>query len=311
MVLDADATIRTTCPRDCYDACGIVVVRRGGRVRHVRGDPDHPVSRGRLCRKCSIGYNGVFLDPAARLHGRCAAPGRRGPASSVQVSWDEALALIAARLGALADSGEAHTILQRPLHRHVRADRLLTSRCGSSTGWARPRSTRTPICNKAGHVALDYVYGTLRGRLRPAHGARLALHPRLGREPVGVAPRTRTSTGCRGARRRRGRRSRAHADRSPRPTSTCSRSPAPTRRSPSRCCTSSPATGCSTARFIAEHVRGWDELAPLVAPCTPAWAEGATGVPAADRAGRASLRARAVAALDRPGAAAPARAAAT
>jgi nucleotide-binding universal stress UspA family protein len=33
-----------------------------GRVVHVRGDPDHPVSRGKLCRKCTLAYNGVFLD---------------------------------------------------------------------------------------------------------------------------------------------------------------------------------------------------------------------------------------------------------
>ena len=36
--------IRTTCPRDCYDACGIVVIKRDGRITKVLGDPDHPVS---------------------------------------------------------------------------------------------------------------------------------------------------------------------------------------------------------------------------------------------------------------------------
>ncbi len=33
-----DEVIRTTCPRDCYDACGVLVAVRGGKVRHVRGD---------------------------------------------------------------------------------------------------------------------------------------------------------------------------------------------------------------------------------------------------------------------------------
>ncbi len=63
-----DERILTTCPRDCYDACGIEVSRRGGAIRRVRGDPRHPVSRGRLCRKCATAYNGVLLDPRAR-HG--------------------------------------------------------------------------------------------------------------------------------------------------------------------------------------------------------------------------------------------------
>ena len=47
----ATEIVRTTCPRDCYDSCGIVVVKRDGLVNQVRGDPDHPVSRGKLCEK--------------------------------------------------------------------------------------------------------------------------------------------------------------------------------------------------------------------------------------------------------------------
>jgi anaerobic selenocysteine-containing dehydrogenase len=62
-----DEVILTTCPRDCYDACGVAVVKRDGRIRHVRGDPSHPVSRGRLCVKCSTAYKRVLLDPGARL----------------------------------------------------------------------------------------------------------------------------------------------------------------------------------------------------------------------------------------------------
>jgi anaerobic selenocysteine-containing dehydrogenase len=73
-----DEVVLTTCPRDCYDACGIAVVKRDGEIRHVRGDPEHPVSRGRLCRKCSIGYNGAFRDPAARLTQPLRRVGQKG-----------------------------------------------------------------------------------------------------------------------------------------------------------------------------------------------------------------------------------------
>ena len=59
--------IRTTCPRDCYDSCGIAVVGRDGRPTMVLGDPDHPVSRRALCGKCAIAYNGAWRDPEARL----------------------------------------------------------------------------------------------------------------------------------------------------------------------------------------------------------------------------------------------------
>ena len=43
---EARELIRTTCPRDCYDACGIAVVKHGANAR-VLGDPDHPVKIGR------------------------------------------------------------------------------------------------------------------------------------------------------------------------------------------------------------------------------------------------------------------------
>ena len=80
--------MRTTCPRDCYDAYGALVRVRAGRIVHGRGDPEHAVSRGKLCRKCALAYNGRF------------AP----------VSWDEALSVVADRLGRLLD-GAGETIL--------------------------------------------------------------------------------------------------------------------------------------------------------------------------------------------------------
>jgi hypothetical protein len=60
-------TIRTTCPRDCYDACGIVVKTAADGTINVVGDAEHSISRGALCGKCSIGYNGSWRDPKIRL----------------------------------------------------------------------------------------------------------------------------------------------------------------------------------------------------------------------------------------------------
>ena len=41
--------ILTTCPRDCYDACGIAVIKENGAITRVRGDPNNPVNKGSLC----------------------------------------------------------------------------------------------------------------------------------------------------------------------------------------------------------------------------------------------------------------------
>src|SRR5829696_1524824 len=104
-------SIRTTCPRDCYDSCGIVVFKRDGAIHQVRGDPDHPVSRGALCAKCSIGYNNEWLDPKARLTQPLRRTGPKGSGQFEPVSWDEAMEGIGSRLREIADAGQAHTIL--------------------------------------------------------------------------------------------------------------------------------------------------------------------------------------------------------
>ncbi|WP_170566323.1 hypothetical protein [Ruegeria atlantica] len=87
MIKTTKSTIRTSCPRDCYDGCGISVVLRGDTISRVAGNPDHPNHRGPLCGKCAVAYNGAWLDENSRLlyppFALCARRGTRG-ASSVR-----------------------------------------------------------------------------------------------------------------------------------------------------------------------------------------------------------------------------------
>ncbi len=46
----ADEVVRSVCPY-CAVGCGQRVYVHDGRVTHIEGDPDSPVSRGRLCPK--------------------------------------------------------------------------------------------------------------------------------------------------------------------------------------------------------------------------------------------------------------------
>ncbi|MDF3075857.1 MAG: molybdopterin oxidoreductase, partial [Alphaproteobacteria bacterium] len=98
--------VKTTCPRDCYDGCGIVVVKRDGEVRKVLGDPEHPVSRGALCGKCAIAYNGAWRDPTVRLGSPLKRIGPKGEGKFAAVSWEQALTDIASKLKRIvADHG--------------------------------------------------------------------------------------------------------------------------------------------------------------------------------------------------------------
>ena len=132
----------TTCPRDCYDACGILVTVRDGAIRSVRGDPDHPVSRGKLCRKCSIGYNGVYLDTRARLTTPLRRVGAKGEGRFAPVSWDEAMAEIASRWSAIIDETGPDAILNAHYTGTCSVIALRSAR-GSSAGWVQPRSIPT------------------------------------------------------------------------------------------------------------------------------------------------------------------------
>ena len=50
---DAPERRFTACNRDCPDACGIVATIEDGKIVHLAGDPDHPVTRGFLCQRTS------------------------------------------------------------------------------------------------------------------------------------------------------------------------------------------------------------------------------------------------------------------
>jgi anaerobic selenocysteine-containing dehydrogenase len=102
-------TLRSVCPFDCPDACGLLVDVEDGRARRVHGDPDHPYSRGTLCPKMN-GYERTVHSPD-RLQHPLVRTGRKGEGAFRRASWDEALDLVAERLGRIAREDGAEAIL--------------------------------------------------------------------------------------------------------------------------------------------------------------------------------------------------------
>ena len=147
-------------------SCGVSVRVEEGRIRQIAGDASHFVSGGSLCAKCSLAYNGAWIDPDQRLTKPLRRVGPKGGATFEPVSWAEALSDIANRLNAiLADHG-ADSILQT----HY------TGTCSAIAGNFPLRFFRRlgarevdpdTVCNKAGHVALNYVVGDSRAGFDP------------------------------------------------------------------------------------------------------------------------------------------------
>jgi anaerobic selenocysteine-containing dehydrogenase len=99
--------VRSVCPFDCPDACGLVAEVEEGRVTRVRGDPEHPYSRGTLCPKMT-GYDRTVHSPGRLLH-PLVREGPKGEGRFRRASWDEAIGLVAGRFREVVarDGGEA------------------------------------------------------------------------------------------------------------------------------------------------------------------------------------------------------------
>jgi anaerobic selenocysteine-containing dehydrogenase len=99
-------TVKAVCPHDCPDTCGMVVTvdDASGRAVELRGDRDHPFTRGFLCRKVANYLDRVYhpdrlLFPMKRV-------GRKGEGKFARVSWEEAVRTIAARFKEIASSAD-------------------------------------------------------------------------------------------------------------------------------------------------------------------------------------------------------------
>ncbi len=92
----------TACNRDCPDACGIIATIENGRVVRLQGDPNHPVTRGFLCRRTSR-----FLERQYSPD-RLTQPLMRQGDQLCPASWDVCLDRIAeTMLRVRAESGAA------------------------------------------------------------------------------------------------------------------------------------------------------------------------------------------------------------
>ncbi|SFO72883.1 Anaerobic selenocysteine-containing dehydrogenase [Geodermatophilus dictyosporus] len=91
----ATTTVRGACPHDCPDTCAMLVTVEDGRATAVRGDPEHPFTRGALCVKVNDYVDRVY-SPRRVLH-PLRRTGPKGSGEFTRISWDEALDEIAGR----------------------------------------------------------------------------------------------------------------------------------------------------------------------------------------------------------------------
>ena len=139
----------------------MLVTVEDGRAVRVAGDPDHSFTNGFLCTKVSRYLERTYhadrlLYPQIRV-------GQKGAGEFRRASWDEALALIAARLNDIRNSSDGPQAIlpysyagTMGMIQGESMDRRFFQTIGASL------LDRT-ICASAGAEALNYTYGTRMG----------------------------------------------------------------------------------------------------------------------------------------------------
>ncbi len=93
-------TKNTTCYM-CACRCGIRVTLRDGEVRHIEGNPEHPLNQGVICAKGASGIMKQY-SPARLTKPLLRRPGgERGDSDFEEISWERAFQIMQDRLSEL------------------------------------------------------------------------------------------------------------------------------------------------------------------------------------------------------------------
>ena len=100
---------RSVCPHDCPDTCGLLVGVEEGKVVSVKGDPDHPFTRGAICEK--VKHYGKRVHSPLRIRHPLKRVGPKGAGEFERISWGQALDEIVDRYGGIISDYGSEAIL--------------------------------------------------------------------------------------------------------------------------------------------------------------------------------------------------------
>ena len=151
--------VRAACPHDCPDTCAMLVTVTDGVATEIRGDPHHPNTGGTLCTKVSRYLERTYheerlLHPLKRI-------GKKGEGRFEQISWEEALTTITARLKEIA-AKDSRAILPYSYAgtMGVVQGESMAMRFFNKLGASKLDRT---ICSSAGGVGIKYTLGAKMG----------------------------------------------------------------------------------------------------------------------------------------------------
>jgi anaerobic selenocysteine-containing dehydrogenase len=102
-----ESIVKTTCAL-CPSGCGLDVRVVNGKAVKVEGNPLHPLNQGVCCLKGQTSLE-VLYSPE-RIQRPRIQNGKRGSGNWKEISWDEALELVADKLAELREVGKSQTV---------------------------------------------------------------------------------------------------------------------------------------------------------------------------------------------------------
>jgi thiosulfate reductase/polysulfide reductase chain A len=186
----------TTCNM-CYLGCSVIATVEGGKRILLRGNPESPVNRGKLCAKGNAGvYKAAHPE---RIKHPMVRVGKRGEGQWRRISWEEALRTIAEALGAIAEDHGPESIA---LWHNVDLDRLdIYQRFMFALG-SPNILTQQSACDSSLHIGAGLVLGEVRTVPDFANAECIVVlgHNPLGARDLVLATRTILEAKARGAR---------------------------------------------------------------------------------------------------------------
>ena len=145
-----------TCHHDCPDSCGWVATSVDGVLTQLRGNPEHPFSKGELCPKVSkfvhrVNHEDRVLHPLIRT-------GPKGSGEFREATWEEALATVVTEFNRIRDEHGGEAILPwwsagtQGAIQNQGTSQALFALLGSSNQYGS-------VCGEAASWGMSSVYG--------------------------------------------------------------------------------------------------------------------------------------------------------
>ncbi len=156
---------KTICPLDCPDSCAMIATVEDGRVTSLRGDADHPYTRGVICRKMRRYPERVYAEDRV-LHPMIRV-GDKGRGEFKRIPWSQAWDYLCGRLKKIIDTHGGESVLPYcyagnmgkvnqfagfPLFHRIGTSRLEQTICSvtAKSGWQK-------ICGEVGGTPPERV----------------------------------------------------------------------------------------------------------------------------------------------------------